>query len=182
MPSSTIAIGVFSNPMIGGGYSGETNLLAETLRGIHTVARQQGVQVVVISETPSAAGFPPPAWEYVDGWIAIHVTDGAAELAHTGVPLVLVNDILEGMDCLAVLPDNRGGAHAAITHLLDHGHTRVAFMGAMVFADVRERYDGYREALAARNIPYDPGLVFDLAPNQHHSVPSTPACATRSGS
>jgi len=113
MPSSTIAIGVFSNPMIGGGYSGETNLLAETLRGIHTVARQQGVQVVVISETPSAAGFPPPAWEYVDGWIAIHVTDGAAELAHTGVPLVLVNDILEGMDCLAVLPDNRGGAHAA---------------------------------------------------------------------
>jgi DNA-binding LacI/PurR family transcriptional regulator len=92
------------------------------------------------------------------------------ELARTGVPLVLVNDILEGVDCLAVLPDNRAGAHAAVSHLLDHGHTRVAFLGVMAFADVRERYDGYRMALAERAIAYDPDLVFELAPNQHHSI------------
>jgi PAS domain S-box-containing protein len=170
MRSSKITIGVFSNPLIGGGDIGETNLLAETLRGIHAVARNQGVQVVVISETPSAASFPPPAWEHVDGWIAVHVTDGAAELARTGVPMVLVNDLVEGAGCMAVLPDNRGGAHAAITHLIDHGHTRVAFMGVMAIADVRERYDGYRVALAEHHIPYDPDLVFDLARNQRHSL------------
>ena len=170
MQSSNITIGVFSNPLIGGGYTGETNLLAETLRGIHAVVRQQGVQVIVISEAPGAAGFPPPAWEQVDGWIAIHVADGVAELARTGVPLMLVNEFVEGADCLAVLPDNRGGAHAAITHLIDHGHTRIAFMGVMAFADVRERYAGYRAALAERHIPFDPELVFELAPNQHHSL------------
>jgi hypothetical protein len=78
MRSSDITIGVFSNPLIGGAYSGETNLLPQTLLGIHTVARQHRVQLLVCSETPRATGFPPPAWEYVDGWIAIHVTDGDA--------------------------------------------------------------------------------------------------------
>jgi len=33
MRSSNVTIGVFSNPLIGGGHIAEANLLAETLRG-----------------------------------------------------------------------------------------------------------------------------------------------------
>src|SRR5262245_15543376 len=165
-----LTLGVFSSAQIGSGHMGETILLGDTLLGIHATARQQNACVMLISEPPGTAGVPGPAWDQVDGWITIHVTDGVAELARTGVPLVLINEAVEGVRCPVVLPDNRGGAYAAVSHLLDHGHTRIAFTGPMSFVDVRERFEGYQAALADRGIPIDPDIVFDLHGNDDNEM------------
>jgi PAS domain S-box-containing protein len=162
MRPSAITLGVFSTAQIGTGHMGETILLGDTLLGIHATARQHDARVILISEPPGATGVPGPAWDQVDGWITVHVTDGVADLARTGVPLVLINAVVEGVHCPVVLPDNYGGVYAAVSHLIDHGHTRIAFTGSMQYTDVRERFDGYQAALADRGIPIDPDIVFDL--------------------
>jgi LacI family transcriptional regulator len=60
----------------------------------------------------------------------------------------------------SVIEDDRGGAHAATTHLIDRGHRRIAFIGdrPSVVTTAR-RLDGYRAALRDAGIEADPGLV-----------------------
>jgi LacI family transcriptional regulator len=62
-----------------------------------------------------------------------------------------------------VLSDNRGGAQAAVSHLLAHGHRRIAYLGDRpeIFT-AAERFAGYRDALAAAGVPVDPRLVLHL--------------------
>jgi len=46
-------------------------------------------------------------------------------------------------------PDDQGGAHAATTHLIEHGHRRIGFIGdTLSIATTASRLDGYRAALA----------------------------------
>jgi LacI family transcriptional regulator len=59
-----------------------------------------------------------------------------------------------------VLVDNAGGTRRGVEHLLDHGHTRIAFVAdAAGVYTARERLRGYREALALAGVPEDPALV-----------------------
>ena len=162
MRSSGVTIGVFSIAHTDNSRVGGIILMRETLLGIHAIAHAQDVRVIVIAESLMAAGFPPPAWSQIDGWISIYLTEGITAIAHTGVPLVLINAGIEGVHCPMVLPDNRGGVMAAIRHLIDHGHIRIAFLGTLNVADVLERYAGYTAALAEHGIPFDPALVIDV--------------------
>ncbi|MEV6980992.1 LacI family DNA-binding transcriptional regulator [Sphaerisporangium sp. NPDC051017] len=72
-----------------------------------------------------------------------------------------------GLEVDTVLSDNAGGARAATAHLAAHGHRRIAFLGdnAAIFT-AEERLRGYREALAAAGLAYDPALVAMGAPDQ----------------
>jgi LacI family transcriptional regulator len=59
----------------------------------------------------------------------------------------------------AVVFENKDGAFQMVTHLVNCGHKRIAFLaGATGNEDSYWREKGYCEALAAHNIPYDPGL------------------------
>jgi LacI family transcriptional regulator len=56
--------------------------------------------------------------------------------------------------------DNRAGALLATQHLIDGGHTRIAFIaGDRAHEDALEREAGYRDALKQAGIPFDPALV-----------------------
>ena len=81
-----------------------------------------------------------------------------------GLPVVLVNCALESEVFDTVTIDNRGGAASMVRHLVEHGHRRIALIqGAAGNHDAQERSRGYRDALEAEDIAYDPGLVFDGA-------------------
>ena len=67
-------------------------------------------------------------------------------------------------DVPAVLPDNHGGSYASVCHLIEHGHEHIAFIGRMANADIRQRFEGYKAALAEWNIPLDERLVIDVRP------------------
>jgi DNA-binding LacI/PurR family transcriptional regulator len=74
--------------------------------------------------------------------------------------VVLVDNVLPGVDLPAVIPDYQAGARLATEHLLQLGHRRVALLGAAVSYPFGWRtLDGYVEALAARDVPHDPALV-----------------------
>ena len=89
-----------------------------------------------------------------------------AEIA-AGCTIVFVDRIVPGIDADTVLADNSGGAREGVSHLIAHGHRRIAFFGddASVFT-AGERLDGYRRALADAGLPYDESLILLATPTR----------------
>lgn len=89
-----------------------------------------------------------------------------ARLAHDGLPVVLVDRHLVGYDFDAVLPDNVGGAFAVVSHLIELGHRRIAFVATdnIGTTSVAERLQGYQQALLAAGIELDQQLLFARLP------------------
>jgi LacI family transcriptional regulator, galactose operon repressor len=59
-----------------------------------------------------------------------------------------------------VVADHHGGALAGVGYLLARGHRRIAYLGDLEsIVSARERYAGYRDALAAASIPASPALI-----------------------
>jgi LacI family transcriptional regulator len=66
-----------------------------------------------------------------------------------GLPVVYVYSRVESPDALCLLPDDKGGAALAVTHLAALGRKRIAHLtGPERFEAVRLREEGYRSALA----------------------------------
>jgi LacI family transcriptional regulator, galactose operon repressor len=63
--------------------------------------------------------------------------------------------------------DNRAGARAATTRLLELGHRRIAFYGGHAnSSSCRERRLGYQDALSAAGISVDPNSMIETAPTR----------------
>lgn len=101
-------------------------------------------------------------WEEMDAWIVFPDAVSPAyieQLAReTGKPIAAVSGAYSPVPDVAVACDNRGGMAQVVRHLIAEGHTRIAFIGDRSNADLNERYEGYREALAEAGLPIDPQL------------------------
>lgn len=99
----------------------------------------------------------------VDGLLVVPSGDDHSYLKAeqaAGTPLVFVDRPARGLEVDAVLGDDIGGARLATRHLLDHGHRRIAVIGAdHDLHTVAERVKGHRAALAAAGLPADPELI-----------------------
>ena len=77
-----------------------------------------------------------------------------------GIPLVFLDRPPRFLDADAVLSDNAGGAHAAVSHLIAAEHRRIGFLGGREpIYTALERRRGYREALNEHGITEDPRLI-----------------------
>jgi DNA-binding LacI/PurR family transcriptional regulator len=83
-----------------------------------------------------------------------------------GVPLVTVGVLAPGVP--QTITDDVTGGRLATEHLLSLGHRRIGFVGdtahrmsatSLGFSSSQQRLSGYRQALAAAGVGYDPGLV-----------------------
>ena len=82
-------------------------------------------------------------------------------------PVVFVDRPPVGYEADAVVADNLEGARRAVTHLIDHGHRRIAFLGDLAaIPTAQERFQGYQQALRSHGLPVDP----DLAVHGLHDV------------
>ena len=83
-----------------------------------------------------------------------------------GLPVVQVMRRLPGLKASLVAPENREGARKATAHLINSGHSRIAFVGGTVSLSVRdERLAGYCLALEEAGLPLDEALVVELTTN-----------------
>ena len=90
-------------------------------------------------------------------------------LQRFGVPIVLVNNMVEGEYLYAITCDQTNGAYRATTHLLSLGHQRIAYIGSSFRQhSSRMRRAGYEAALAAEGVPVDPALI--IAPQAQRDV------------
>lgn len=93
-------------------------------------------------------------------------------------PLVFVDRYLPDLSVDYVGADNKGGGHRCTEHLIILGHRRIGFIfleeeGLETTTSVRERWQGYSEALHKYGVPYDPSLILpDVNPDEGYVSPS----------
>ncbi|HZC06893.1 MAG TPA: LacI family DNA-binding transcriptional regulator [Ktedonobacterales bacterium] len=82
------------------------------------------------------------------------------QLYLAGFPIVTIDDESAPLDAPWIGTDSFNGAHAAVTHLIELGHRRIAHItGPKDFLCTEERLRGYRVALEEAGIPVDPSLI-----------------------
>jgi len=104
----------------------------------------------------------------VDGIIVLtgRLSDTALRNCAKSVPVVVTGRALKAPGLVSLYFDNVAGARMATEHLIQLGHRRIAFItGDPAHPDAVEREQGYRAALQAAGIAFQPGLV---APGQFH--------------
>jgi LacI family transcriptional regulator len=75
-------------------------------------------------------------------------------------PMVITGRNLSSDQLISLKFDNYTGAKMATEHLIGLGHKHIAFLkGTPSHPDAVERLSGYRAALKAHDIPYDPKLT-----------------------
>jgi LacI family transcriptional regulator len=75
------------------------------------------------------------------------------ELSATKVPIVALDRPLEGSIADEVVVENLGGAQTAVSHLIEHGHKRIACIGYdKASSAIRLRILGYTEVMRANRL------------------------------
>jgi LacI family transcriptional regulator len=75
-------------------------------------------------------------------------------------PMVFVDRAPKGLISVVVIEDDLGGTRQAVSHLVSHGHRRVAFLGVSTHVTTtHRRLKGYRSAVTENGLPEDPDLI-----------------------
>lgn len=98
----------------------------------------------------------------VDGIIVLtgRIPDIVLKNCAKKVPVVVTGRVLKAPRLVSLTFDNVEGGRLATQHLIELGHRSIACIsGNMKHPDAIERLEGYRRALEAAGIAYDPNLV-----------------------
>jgi len=164
-------------------------VFADFIAGAGEIYRQNGyglaLSTVEDGEEPRVYG-ELAARGAVDGIIlhAPRIRDSRiALLQRIGLPFVVHGRVSAGPNEAAydwVDVDNRRAFRRATEYLLDLGHRRVALINGQAEMDfAARRTAGYRAALAARGLAFDPTLVFSAPMTEAHGHAATLAALRR---
>src|SRR6266511_4334545 len=142
---------------------------------IRDVARRAGVspmtvsRVIILSDTRADLALEREVIEEmiahrVEGILIAPVNDRSRDhlrrLARFGLPFVLVDRTIAGIDADAVLGDSVDGARRLVAHLISLGHRRIGMIvESEEVSTARDRRRGYDAALHEAGIPLEPALV-----------------------
>lgn len=143
--------------------------IADVVRGIERVALEQGYRVFLGTshDVPSREVSLVKAlreWN-VDGVIVASSRMGGQYqplLEALGAPIVLINhqSATGGHSIHSVAVDDVLGGELATQHLIERGHRAIAYLGGPADRlSNRERFKGYRRALAQAKIPFNAALT-----------------------
>jgi LacI family transcriptional regulator len=138
------------------------------VRGAEDVARRAGYRVLLCDTRSDLAVEHEVIEEMlahrVEGIVIAPVDDRSRSdlrrLVKFGVPYVLIDRTVPGIESDVVLGDSEGGARQLVEHLISLGHRRIGFIvESEQVSTARDRRRGYESALAAAGIGMDPTLV-----------------------
>ena len=154
------------------------------VRGVEDVSAAQGFSVFLCNSygdpQKEQAHIEVLLDKQVDGFILLsgyRVRERGAPAAPVGnLPLVYLYQYTRELPAPAVVPDDRGGGRLGTEHLLSLGHLRIGLInGPERYEATRLRCEGYREALEAAGVAYDPALVCSGEWNQKSAYELTHA-------
>lgn len=75
-----------------------------------------------------------------------------------GLPVValMTHEVPDGVGY--VMADNISGMRLLVEHLAEQGHQCIAYVGSDWSTDFRDRHEGYRQAMLALGLPWEPSL------------------------
>ena len=138
---------------------------AEIISGISDIAKKNNYNILFFntdeSEEIEHANLIEAARERLKGVIIAPVSSydkrtcaALNAIEGNGVPVVLIDRNMEGMDCDAVFVNNFEGAYEGVNALIKEGHQKIAIIaGPVTSLPGRERLEGYRKALQDAGIP-----------------------------
>ncbi|MHB8277522.1 MAG: LacI family DNA-binding transcriptional regulator [Candidatus Humimicrobiaceae bacterium] len=86
--------------------------------------------------------------------------DYVNSLMQSNIKIVLVDRLIEGVDCDAILVDNEKGAYTAVKYLIDKGYKKIAIIDGFIDRTTgKERLKGYLRALNENNIPRNDDFI-----------------------
>jgi LacI family transcriptional regulator len=141
--------------------------LQDLLIGLKLALADTGYHLMLMS--PKAAAEDLHAFEHVaaqhglDGVVLMGVDEhlpAVHALITSGMPVIGLDLPVRGIRASYVSTDNRGGAAAAVRHLAELGHRRIATIaGPADQLPAIERLAGYRAAMAELGLPVPDGYV-----------------------
>jgi LacI family transcriptional regulator len=134
---------------------------AEVLRGIEDVLMPEDYALLVCNTAEilerEAHYLDILMRQRVDGIIAAATSqrwDILTEVEIQHIPVVFVDRVFEGLGGPFVGVDNRRGAYLGTSHLIECGHRRIGILaGFQRLSTMRERLDGFRQALQEHDVP-----------------------------
>ncbi len=162
--SSTKAIGVVFDDI-------SDYIYGEMIAGINAAAAGHGYSCVFLSR---AQGEKESDYLYlfaasmVDGMISVTFRardpEDVKRLKASGKPIVLIGDCANMTGIATVDVDNQTGTQMQISHLIEQGHRRIAYLqGPDTMPAARSRLRGYLKALEAAQIQQDDRLIRKIA-------------------
>jgi len=81
-------------------------------------------------------------------------------LLQSNIKIVLVDRLIEGVECDAILVDNEKGSYNAVKYLIDNGYRKIALINGFTDRTTgKERLNGYIRALKENNIPINNDFI-----------------------
>ncbi|MGW8249837.1 MAG: LacI family DNA-binding transcriptional regulator [Anaerolineales bacterium] len=143
----------------------------ERLRGIENTLVESDYDLIIYNietvQRRDACIQELPRKERADGVILISLSprnEDLPYLVHTDIPIVLVDANHPSLNMLnRVIVEDVQGGRMATQHLIDLGHKRIGYISDFLdnpfnFTSSRDRYNGYRQALTAAGITFQPEL------------------------
>jgi LacI family transcriptional regulator len=128
----------------------KAHYFVETLRGINAA----------LSNNPYTLVINPPNHD-VTGYLLLAPAEGDQTLKYAEekqIPTILLNSSSSRFSCVDL--DNVTAAYEAVSHLLKLGHENVAILnGNLDVSNGKDRFEGYKKALADHGRPLDRSLV-----------------------
>ena len=86
--------------------------------------------------------------------------DHFQKLLDSQIPIVFYDRICTGVNASRVVVDDYMGAFNAVTYLIETGCRRIAFYGSPMQLEIsKNRFNGYKDALLKRGLPFDEQLM-----------------------
>lgn len=119
------------------------------------LSRQLGVELLDVEELDDIGSC------HIDAALGVVFDDRILQLKdYPNLPLVTINHPMTGQGIHSLYTDHHWQGRTATQHLVEKGHERIGFLAIEPEEwGARQRHAGYRAALEAAGIEYDPALV-----------------------
>ena len=140
-------------------------LVSLMIHGAELEASRRGYHILLASIERGSTQLPAMVTEQQVGGLVVvgggDISDAYIRtLADTALPLVLVDNYVNGLTVPCVLGDNVTGAYLVTRHLIELGHERIALLeGPRKYKTLTDRREGYLRAIDEAGLPIDPALL-----------------------
>jgi LacI family transcriptional regulator len=86
--------------------------------------------------------------------------DYIKEIIESGIKIVFIDRLIDGIKCNEVVVDNENGSYKAVKHLIDQGYKKIGIInGSVDITTGKERLNGYLRALRKANLEENVDLI-----------------------
>ncbi len=150
----------------------DSSFFSSIIRGVEDIVNREGYNVMICQSHDiyeREVKCVEALLEAGVAAIAISVSSEVGNYKHIekaselGMPLILFDRVVEELDTYSVMIDDYRGAYEAVTHLVSMGYRKVAlFIGNREINIFRERYRGYKEAMAHHNLSWNEDYILEV--------------------